>query len=93
MEKQTPLTKAETETVKAASKALLDSLGQLLTPLDRWTEKEQTQAIVKVHVLDELFNLLPSPPYSDDDKEESAQRVYDHLWQTNAGGPDSQRAA
>ncbi len=45
------LSKADRERVKRASKSLLDSLRKLIVPLERWTEKEQTQAEVEVSIL------------------------------------------
>jgi type I restriction enzyme R subunit len=80
------LGQAECERLKRASKDLLESLIKLVAPLERWTEKEQTQAEVKVLILDKLYNALPTPPYTDSDKEAMAQRVYQHVWQQSASG-------
>jgi type I restriction enzyme R subunit len=44
------LSKDDRERVKQASQGLLASLQALLAPLERWTEKEQTQAEVEVFV-------------------------------------------
>jgi len=78
------LSKAERERVKVASKSLLDSLKRLVTPLERWTEKEQTQAEVEVFILDNVFQLLPTPPFSVNEKQVVAHRVYQHIWQQSA---------
>jgi type I restriction enzyme R subunit len=84
--KKVPLGKAERETVKLASRTLLESVRKLIAPLERWTEKEQTQAEVQVVILDHLFRVLPTPPFSDADKQAVAQQVYQYVWaQSNAG--------
>jgi hypothetical protein len=44
----------------------LASLQELLKPMENWTQKEPTQAEVKVFILDRLFETLPNPPYSTD---------------------------
>jgi type I restriction enzyme R subunit len=44
------LSKDDRERVKQASQGLLASFQALLAPLERWTEKEQTQAEVEVFV-------------------------------------------
>jgi type I restriction enzyme, R subunit len=78
--------KAERERVKLASKSLLESIQELIAPLERWTDKEQTQAEVEVKILDHLFETLPSPPFTDEDKQLAAKRVYQHIWQQSAAG-------
>jgi type I restriction enzyme R subunit len=80
------LSKADRDRVKLASQGLLASLQALLAPLERWTEKEQTQAEVEVFVLDQLFEALPTPPFTSTEKEEAARRVYQHVWRQSAGG-------
>jgi type I restriction enzyme R subunit len=74
------LSKADRERIKAVSKSLLAKLFALLRPLQRWTEKEQTQAEVRVAILDHLFEVLPNPPFSDEDRQAAAERVYWHVW-------------
>jgi type I restriction enzyme R subunit len=92
--KKIPLGKAERETVKQASRTLLESVRKLIAPLERWTEKEQTQAEVQVVILDHLFLALPTPPFSDADKQAVAQQVYQYVWaQSNAGSFDRSTAA
>jgi type I restriction enzyme, R subunit len=83
--KQEKLTKADRERVKLASKDLLASIQKLIEPLERWTEKEQTQAEVKVLILDYLYQTLPTPPFTEQDKNLAADRVYQHVWQLSAG--------
>ena len=57
--KKDRLTKADRESVKQASRTLLNSVSKLIAPLERWTEKEQTQAEVEVFILDNLYRFLP----------------------------------
>lgn len=51
----------------------------MIAPLDRWTEKEQTQAEVETYILDQFYQSLPRPPYTSDDKAQVAQLVQAHL--------------
>ncbi|MDS4021694.1 MAG: hypothetical protein RKR03_14525, partial [Candidatus Competibacter sp.] len=76
----------ERERLKEASRDLLAALRKLIAPLDQWTRKAQTQAEVEVFILDHLYPLLPSPPFSEQDKTEAAKRVYGFVWQQTASG-------
>jgi type I restriction enzyme R subunit len=78
------MTKVDRERVKQASRGLLASIQQLIAPLERWTEKEQTQAEVEVFILDHLFEALPTPPFTAEGKQAVAKRVYEHIWQQSA---------
>src|SRR6266498_1310052 len=49
------VTKADRERLKQASKSLLVSLKDLLTSIRHWTRNAQTQAEVKVFILDNLW--------------------------------------
>jgi type I restriction enzyme, R subunit len=80
------ISKADRERVKQASRSLLDSIRKLLAPLERWTEKEQTQAEVEVFILDHLPQILPMPPFTDDETKVMAKRIYEHIWQQAASG-------
>lgn len=80
------LGKAERERVKQASKELLASIQNLISGLDRFWEKEQTQAEVEVLILDEVYKALPTPPFTEAEKEEAARNVYQHVWQQAASG-------
>ena len=80
------LSKVDRDRLKDASRALLKALQDLLAPLDQWTQKEQTQAEVEVFILDHLFQILPNPPFTDAEKEESAKKIYDFVWQQSMGG-------
>ena len=84
--KKDSLGKADRERVKLASRSLLNSVCKLIAPLERWTEKEQTQAEVEVFILDHLFQVLPTPPFTTDEKQAVAKRVYQHVWQQSASG-------
>jgi len=75
------LNKTERERIKQASRDLLAGVLAVIAPLDRWTEKEQTQAEVETFILDQVYLSLPEPPYTPEDKAEVAQLVYRHIWQ------------
>ena len=78
----------ERERLKQASKSLLASLQQALASMRDWTQNASTQAEVKVLILDGLWLSLPRPPFTDDDTEQLAERVFDFVWQRtgSAGG-------
>jgi type I restriction enzyme R subunit len=80
------LTGAEREKIKQESRNLLADLKRLIAPLEQWTEKEQTQAEVEVFILDHVYQALPEPPYTAEDKKEVAALVYRHIWQQSASG-------
>lgn len=80
------ITKTDREKVKRASRGLLDALTKLIARRERWTEKEQTQAEVETLILDHIFSALPSPPFTDDDKQAVARNVYQHVWRQSANG-------
>ena len=75
------LSKAERERIKQASRELLAGILAVIAPLDRWTEKEQTQAEVQTFILDHVYQELPEPPYTHSDKQDVAALVYRHIWQ------------
>ncbi|HEY3946863.1 MAG TPA: hypothetical protein VGL78_16680 [Solirubrobacteraceae bacterium] len=52
--------------------------------MPEWTQNASTQAEVKVFVLDTLWTNLPRPPFTDDETEDAAERVYDYVWQLGA---------
>ena len=78
------LSKTDRERIKQASRELLAGVLQVIAPLDRWTEKEQTQAEVQTFILDQVYQALPEPPYTADDKQHAAALVYRHIWQQSA---------
>ncbi len=80
------LDKTARERVKQASRELLASLKTRLAELDRFWEKEQTKADVRVFILDEVFMSLPTPPFTAEEKELVANNVYAHVWQQAMAG-------
>ena len=51
-----------------------------------WTKNTQTQADVKMFILDSLWDLLPRPPFSEADTEVLAEKVYDYVWDQSSSG-------
>jgi len=84
--KKDNLGKAERERVKLASKELLASIKAQLAELDHFWEKEQTKADVKVFILDEVLTRLPTPPFTEEEKNLLAANVYAHVWQQAMNG-------
>lgn len=80
------ISKVDRERLKQASKALLSSLVDLLRPISDWTQKAETQAKVKVFILDNLYSAIPRPPFTEDETEQIAARVYDYVWERSASG-------
>jgi len=80
------ITKVAREQLKQASRSLLTSLRDLLATMPRWTSNVQTQAEVEVFIRDYLWDALPRPPFSEEDAEVLAKRVYDHVWQQSLSG-------
>ena len=82
------ISKTDRERLKQASKGLLAWLRELLRPMHSWTQNTTTQAEVKVFILDNLWSALPRPPFTDEETEAVANRVYDFVWQQSASGRD-----
>ena len=80
------ISKVDRERLKQASKSLLAALKDLLKKMHDWTQNTTTQAEVKVFILDSLWQSLPRPPFTDEDTEALAGRVYDYVWQRSASG-------
>ena len=78
------LSKADRDRIKEVCRTLLACLTELLSSLERWTEKEQTQSEVRVTILDELYQALPTPPFSEAEKEAAAEKIYLYIWQQSA---------
>ena len=68
------LGKADRESVKQSSRELLEAIKARLAELDRFWEKEQTKAEMRVFILDEVFVNLPTPPFTAEEKEAVARR-------------------
>ena len=79
--KKDNLATGERERVKQASRDLLDTIKARLSELDRFWEKEQTKAEVKVFILDQVYASLPTPPFTNAEKGAVADEVYAHVWQ------------
>jgi len=80
------ISQADRNRLKQASQSLLASLRALLTPMYDWTKNTSTQAEVKIFILDNLWQNLPRPPFTDQETEALANRVYDYVWQRSASG-------
>ena len=80
------LGRAERERVKQSSRDLLATVKARLAELDRFWEKEQTKAEMRVFILDEVFASLPTPPFTVEEKQAVASDVYDHVWQQAVSG-------
>lgn len=76
------------ERVKQASKNLLASLRELLCNMRDWTKKTATEAEVEVFILDHLYVQLPRPPFTDNETEQIANRVYEYVWQRSASSAE-----
>jgi type I restriction enzyme, R subunit len=81
------ISKIDREKVKQASRSLLTSLQELLRPMPAWTQNVQTQAQVKVFILDTLWRSLPRPPFSEEEATALTNRVYDYVWHRSIEGP------
>ena len=79
------LHKADREKVKQASRELLSEIQARLAELDRFWEKEQTKGEVKTFILNEIYWKLPTPPYTQEEKELVADSIYGHVWQQAVG--------
>jgi type I restriction enzyme R subunit len=80
------ISKAARERLKQASRSLLESLTSLLPSMPNWTKNSRTQADVKTCILDSLCLQLPQPPFTADDAEALADRIYDYVWQRSESG-------
>ena len=82
------ISKKDRERLKQASRGLLSSLRDLLTPMPGWLQNATTQAEVKVFIINRLYDSLPRPPYTDAETDDIALRVYGYVWQRSASGQD-----
>lgn len=80
------LNKANRERLKQASKSILVSLKELLSPMEHWTRNAQTQAEVEASLIDWIYESLPRPPYTDEETQKLARRVYEYVWQKSEAG-------
>ncbi|MCC5841859.1 MAG: type I restriction endonuclease subunit R [Opitutales bacterium] len=78
--RRNPIAKTERERVKDASRTLLTAIRKIIGSMQEWTVKEQTRAEVEVSILDKVFEVLPSPPFSDEDKQVVAHDLFEFVW-------------
>ena len=77
-----------TESDKAQVQRALASIRSILADLDRFWEKEQTKGEVLTFILDAIYPNLPTPPYTEEEKELIAANVYAHASrQAMSGAP------
>ena len=55
--------------------------------MKQWSEKKQTQAEVKVFILDHLLGMHPDTPNTPEATEMLAAKVFDHIWHQSGLGP------
>ena len=91
--KRARLTAKQREEVKIASKHLLARVLEVIAARHDWISKEPTKAEVEVLIQEEVFTLLPDPPFDEDQKLSLAERVYQHIYQQSAAGVLGGRAA
>ncbi len=48
--------------------------------------RQNNEAEVEVQILDHLFEALPTPPFTDEEKQLAAKKVYQHIWQQSTSG-------
>src|SRR6185503_12431833 len=81
-----PLSQADRERLKQASRELLASLRELLRSMHDWTQNTATQSEVRIQIIDNLWQALPRPPFTDEETEAAAVRVYNYVWQQSLSG-------
>lgn len=80
------LSKADRERLKQASRGLLASLKVHLAVMPTWTKNATTQAEVQMFILDILYASLPRPPFSDEEAEALAAKLYGFVFQQSERG-------
>jgi type I restriction enzyme R subunit len=80
------ISKADRERLKQASKSLLAALREILRPMPDWTQNTSTQAEVKIFILDNLWQSLPRPPFTEEETEQAAARIYDYVFERSSSG-------
>jgi type I restriction enzyme R subunit len=56
--------------------------------MPEWMQNTATQSEVEVFILDALYGALPRPPFTDEETEDAARRVYEYVWERSASGDD-----
>jgi len=80
------ISKADRERVKQASRSLLSSLRDLLSPMRDWTQNTATQADVRMFILDKLWLSLPRPPFTEPETKQLTDRIYAYVWERSTSG-------
>jgi len=80
------ISKADREKLKQASKSLLASLKEHLASMPNWTKNTSTQADVQMFILDNLYASLPRPPFTEEEADALAKRLYSFIWQQSEHG-------
>lgn len=86
------LTKADRERLKQASRELLAKLRELLKSMEHWTQNARTQAEVETTILDHFYLTLPRPPFTDEETQRAAKKVFEFVWQRSEAGFAAQYA-
>jgi type I restriction enzyme R subunit len=86
------VTKADRERLKQASKELLAKLRELLKSMEHWTQNARTQAEVETAILDHFYLTLPRPPFTDEETQRAAKKVFEFVWQRSESGFAAQYA-
>ncbi|MEG2933223.1 MAG: hypothetical protein RR842_06545, partial [Gordonibacter sp.] len=73
------LTPQEIKQVKAVSVELVDTIEARLVEMVHWTDKEETQATVKIIIRDELYR-LPEEDYPDTFIEKARKEIYNYFY-------------
>ena len=84
--KKDGLDQTSRERVKQVSKSLLGAVKERIAKLDRFWEKEQTKGEVETLILDEIYGKMPSPPFTNEEKESLSKEIYAHVWQQVVSG-------
>jgi type I restriction enzyme R subunit len=74
------VTKVNREQMKQASRKLLKSIKSITSRISQWKAKDTTRAEVETAILDEVYRVLPDPPFNEGDKEQIAEDLYNHIW-------------
>lgn len=71
------LNSEEIETLKNASKKILNNILEKITP--QWKNTEQLKSEIKVIVRNDIYTLLPKSSYSDDECRDRSYKVFNHI--------------
>ncbi len=82
------LNKKEEEEVKKVAKETLEKLKAEKLNIDRWRESIQVTAQVRTMIFDQL-QYLPQETYPDEEVENKADKVYQHIYSNYAGDGQS----